>query len=88
MSNIVPVKDRLRRAIERPLSADWPTNLHADALAYIEELELRAQVARDVLRVVRLMGAEQLAVAGKYAATIDLIMRSWPGDMSNKGAVT
>ena len=33
------VKQRLQRAIDRPLSADWPSELHRDVLAYIEQLE-------------------------------------------------
>lgn len=33
------IKQRLRRAIDRPLSTDWPIELHRNALAEIERLE-------------------------------------------------
>lgn len=41
------VKQRLQRAIDRPLSADWPSELHRDLLAEIERLEecIRAMTA-------------------------------------------
>lgn len=39
MSEIIPVKERLERAIARPLGSTWPTQLHKDAVAEIERLQ-------------------------------------------------
>jgi hypothetical protein len=83
MSNTtdLSVRERLQRAITRPLSAEWPTELHRDALAELERYEAHAdtlilmqetalksqQLCREVLAYVSEFAEDQVGRANAFA---------------------